>query len=34
MTSISNLSGGIKILYDLMLYRNLKALKPPEEKAI
>jgi MFS family permease len=26
------LSGGIKILYDLLLYRSFKAMKPPEEK--
>jgi len=26
------LSGGLKIIYDLMLYRNFKAVKPPEEK--
>jgi MFS family permease len=26
------LSGGLKILYDLLLYRSFKALKPPEEK--
>ena len=26
------LSGGLKILYDLLLYRNFKAIKPPEEK--
>ena len=26
------LSGGIKILYDLILYRSFKAIKPPEEK--
>ena len=26
------LSGGLKILYDLILYRNFKAIKPPEEK--
>jgi MFS family permease len=26
------LSGGLKILYDLMLYRSFKAIKPPEEK--
>ena len=26
------LSGGLKIVYDLMLYRNFKAIKPPEEK--
>jgi len=25
------LSGGIKIIYDLLLYRNFKAIKPPEE---
>jgi MFS family permease len=27
------LCGGLKILYDLALYRNFKMLKPPEEKA-
>ena len=27
------LCGGLKIIYDLVLYRNFKALKPPEEKA-
>jgi MFS family permease len=27
------LSGGLKIVYDLMLYRNFKSIKPPEEKA-
>jgi MFS family permease len=26
------LSGGIKIVYDLMLYRSFRAIKPPEEK--
>jgi MFS family permease len=26
------LSGGLKILYDLLLYRNFRAIKPPEEK--
>jgi MFS family permease len=26
------LSGGLKIIYDLMLYRSFKAIKPPEEK--
>jgi MFS family permease len=26
------LSGGLKIVYDLLLYRSFKALKPPEEK--
>ena len=26
------LSGVLKIIYDLMLYRNFKAIKPPEEK--
>jgi MFS family permease len=26
------LSGGLKIVYDLMLYRNFRAIKPPEEK--
>jgi MFS family permease len=25
------LSGGLKIIYDLLLYRNFKAIKPPEE---
>jgi MFS family permease len=26
------LSGGLKIVYDLLLYRNFRAIKPPEEK--
>jgi MFS family permease len=26
------ISGGLKILYDLLLYRSFRALKPPEEK--
>jgi MFS family permease len=26
-----NLAGGLKILYDLLLYRSFKSLKPPEE---
>jgi len=26
------LSGGLKIIYDLLLYRSFKAIKPPEEK--
>jgi len=26
------LSGGLKIVYDLMLYRSFKSIKPPEEK--
>ena len=26
------LSGGLKIIYDLLLYRSFKAVKPPEEK--
>ena len=26
------LSGGLKIIYDLILYRSFKAIKPPEEK--
>jgi len=26
------LAGSIKIIYDLMLYRNFKAINPPEEK--
>jgi len=26
------LSGGLKIVYDLMLYRSFKAVKPPEEE--
>jgi MFS family permease len=26
------LAGGLKIIYDLLLYRNFKAIKPPEEK--
>ena len=25
-------SGGLKIIYDLLLYRNFRAMKPPEEK--
>ena len=25
-------SGGLKIIYDLLLYRSFKAIKPPEEK--
>jgi MFS family permease len=28
------LSGGLKILYDLLLYRSFRALRPPEEKAV
>lgn len=28
------LSGGIKIVYDLLLYRSFKAIKPPEEKKV
>ena len=27
------LSGGLKIIYDLLLYRSFKAVKPPEEKS-
>jgi MFS family permease len=27
------LSGGLKIIYDLLLYREFRAVKPPEEKA-
>jgi MFS family permease len=27
------LAGGIKIIYDLMLYRSFRALRPPEEKS-
>ncbi|GIK43820.1 MAG: MFS transporter [Chloroflexota bacterium] len=27
------LAGGLKILYDLLLYRSFKAIKPPEEKS-
>jgi predicted MFS family arabinose efflux permease len=27
------LAGGLKVLYDLLLYRDFKALKPPEEAA-
>jgi len=27
------LAGGLKIVYDLLLYRNFRAVKPPEEKA-
>jgi hypothetical protein len=26
------LAGGLKILYDLMLYHSFRALKPPEEQ--
>ncbi len=26
------LAGGLKIIYDLLLYRSFRALKPPEEK--
>jgi len=26
------LSGGLKIIYDLLLYRSFSAIKPPEEK--
>jgi predicted MFS family arabinose efflux permease len=26
------LSGGLKIVYDLILYRNFQSIKPPEEK--
>jgi hypothetical protein len=26
------LAGGLKILYDLLLYRSFRAVKPPEEK--
>jgi predicted MFS family arabinose efflux permease len=26
------LAGGLKIVYDLMIYRSFRALKPPEEK--
>jgi hypothetical protein len=26
------LSGGIKIVYDLLLYRSFRAIKPPEER--
>jgi hypothetical protein len=25
------LSGGLKIIYDLLLYREFRAVKPPEE---
>ncbi len=28
------LSGGLKIVYDLLLYRSFRALKPPEEKTL
>ena len=27
------LAGGLKIVYDLLLYRSFRALKPPEEGA-
>jgi hypothetical protein len=26
------ISGGLKIVYDLLLYRSFRAIKPPEEK--
>ncbi len=26
------LAGGLKIIYDLLLYRSFRTLKPPEEK--
>lgn len=32
MGSIFFLSGGLKIIYDLLLYRTFKKVKPPEEK--
>ena len=28
------LAGGLKILYDLLLYRRFRALKPPEENPV
>ncbi len=28
------LAGGLKIVYDLLLFRSFRALKPPEEKAL
>jgi MFS family permease len=28
------ISGSLKIIYDLLLYRSFRALKPPEEKKI
>jgi hypothetical protein len=28
------LCGGLKIIYDLILYQNFKALKPPEEQGV
>jgi hypothetical protein len=28
------LSGGLKIVYDLLLYRSFRAIKPPEETEI
>jgi MFS family permease len=28
------LSGGLKIVYDLLLYRSFRALKPPEENKV
>jgi len=27
------LAGGLKIIYDLLLYKSFRALKPPEEEA-
>jgi hypothetical protein len=27
------LAGGLKLIYDVLLYRNFKAAKPPEEIA-
>jgi len=26
------LAGGLKIIYDVLLYRSFKAIKPPEER--
>jgi hypothetical protein len=26
------LAGGLKIIYDVLLYRNFKATRPPEER--
>jgi hypothetical protein len=28
------LSGGLKIIYDLTLYREFRALRPPEERGL
>jgi hypothetical protein len=31
MNTLFVLSGGLKIIYDLLLYRSFRAIKPPEE---